>query len=159
MAFLTQVPGQTVPILASRSFCPGAALRNDPFFMGIMTGYTCHFSVFIQGKTCMKFCFHQFDPFHSLGGRNVFHMIVIPGMIPSDVVTSAANHFNISDKGDIFKCCVLFIGFFLMTHQTGFYYDLLIVVQLLMGVVWFVILLDMTIETKTHPFRVGCATQ
>ena len=86
-------------------------------------------------------------------------MIVIPGVIPSDVVTSAANHFNISDKGDIFKRCMFFIGFFLMTYQTGSYDDLIIVVQLLMGVVWFVILLDMTIVAKTHTLRIGCTTQ
>jgi hypothetical protein len=28
-----------------------------------------------------------------------------------------------------------------------------------MGVVWFVILFDMTIVAKTHPSRIRCATQ
>ena len=86
-------------------------------------------------------------------------MIVIPGVISSDVVTSAANHFNISDKGDLFKRCMFFIGFFLMTDQTGFYDDFMMVVQLSMGVVWFVMLLDMTVVAETHALRIGCAAQ
>ena len=84
-------------------------------------------------------------------------MIVIPGVIPGDVMASAANHLNISDKGDIFKRCMFFIGFFLMTNQTGPYDDLIFAVQLLMGVVWLVIRLGMTIVAKTHTLRIGCA--
>lgn len=159
MAFFAQVSRQAVPVLASRSFCTRTALRYDPFFMGVMTGDACHFPVFIQGKSRLKFSLHEFDPLHAIGGRNVFHMIVIPGVIPGDVVASTTSQFNISDKGDIFKCCMLFIGLFFMTYQTGFYNDLFIVVQLLMGVDWFVTLLDMTIVAKIHPSRIGCAAQ
>jgi len=86
-------------------------------------------------------------------------MIVISGVIPGDVVASAANHFNISDKGDIFERCMFFLGFILMTYQAGSYDDLIIVVQLLMGVVWFVIFHDMTIVAKTLTSRIRCATQ
>ena len=86
-------------------------------------------------------------------------MIVIPGVIPRDVMTSAANHFNISDKGDIFKRCMFFIGFFLMTYQTGSDDDLMMFVQLLMGIGRFVMGLDMTIVAETHTSRIGCAAQ
>ena len=86
-------------------------------------------------------------------------MVGISGVIPGDVVASAAQGLNISDEGDFFKGRVLFIGFFLMTDQTGSYEDLIVFVQLLMRVGLSISFLDMTVVTKIRSSRIRCAPQ
>jgi hypothetical protein len=159
MTFLAQVFRQAVPVRVPRPFCPGTALRYDPLFVGVMTGDARHFPVLVQRKSRMIFCFHCFDLLQSIGRRDDAHVVCISGVIPCDVVASAAQGLNISDEGDVFKGRVCFIGFFLMTDQTGSYEDLVVIIQLTMRVVWCVVFHDMTIVTKIRSSRIRCPTQ
>ena len=76
-------------------------------------------------------------------------------MISRDVVAPAANHLDVTDEGDILEGRMLLVGFVTMANQTGRDDNLLVLVELQMGIFAGVTLHDVTIIAKIHPTGIG----
>ena len=139
--------------------CAGAAVRNDPLGMRIVTSDASHFAIFIQRQSSVEFGFDLFYFFHTPGRGYDPHVVNISRMVSCDMMASVANHFYVADKGDILEGRMLFIGFVTMANQTGRNDDLLIFIQLQMRIFPNVALHDVAIIAKINAARIGCTPQ
>jgi hypothetical protein len=155
MTFDAHILRQAMPVFASRTLCAGAALRDHPSGMGVMTGDACHFPVFVQRQANVVFYFYSLYAFQPIGRGPDSHMVGISGMVPCDVVASAAQQLDIADQDDVLESGVLFIRFFQMAEEAGVDDNLTALVQLLMGIGLFILLQNMAIMAEIYPSGIG----